>query len=62
LIKNRSGSKDTLEYLRDSVNTIDNSHKQLLGQIGNLAHGYMDDAMALRDWGITLRCWVIYMV
>ncbi len=34
LIKNRSGSKDTLEYLRDSAQPIDNSHKQLLGQIG----------------------------
>ncbi len=37
-IKDNSDSSDTLSYLKEAVDIIDNSQKQLLNRLGGLAH------------------------
>jgi len=37
-IKDNSDSSDTLSYLKEAVDIIDNSQKQLLNRLGSLAH------------------------
>jgi response regulator RpfG family c-di-GMP phosphodiesterase len=49
-IKDNSTSKDTLSYLKEAVDIIDNSQKQLLNKLGNLAHenGYSSENSSKR--------------
>jgi len=49
-IKDNSSSKDTLSYLKEAVDIIDNSQKQLLSKLGNLAHenGYSSENSSKR--------------
>ncbi len=63
-IKDNSDSSDTLSYLKEAVDIIDNSQKQLLNRLGGLAHenGY-SNANSLKKTLANMQknIWHIYM-